>query len=496
MSSDLRDLSNSDLWRDSLKRSRQRRGAGARPRPHSKLTRDVRIPEAQALGLAPAFEPRDLTSVELWEKSLIRSQHRRWALEQARANRKPVRRAGSMAIAAAAVFPAATGVATAENSGSAQPAVSIAPQSLLRTGSRGPAVESVQRALGIASDGIYGPDTAAAVRNYQQAHGLMVDSIVGPQTWGSLGLGNWAGTTTAVSATASTVHAGGHTSVADVQRALGVPADGSFGPQTEAAVRHFQRAHGLTVDGIVGPATAQALGLAAPSSPLHEAGRFRSSRAHSSSGRSSSDRAGRHTSGSSSVADVQHALGIPADGTFGPQTAAAVRHFQRAHGLTPDGVVGPATARALGIAAPSSPLHERHAESRSTQGSGGSGSSGSSSGSSSALARMIAAADRIANTPYIFGGGHGSFVSAGYDCSGSVSYVLHAGGLLSSPEDSSALESYGAPGPGRYITIYANAGHAWMTIEGRRFDTGGGGSRWKSTPGPTAGFVVRHPVGY
>jgi hypothetical protein len=113
------------------------------------------------------------------------------------------------------------------------------------------------------------------------------------------------------------------------------------------------------------------------------------------------------------------------------------------------------------------------------------------------MARMIAAADHIANLPYVWGGGHGSFVSSGYDCSGSVSYVLHAGGLLSSPEDSTALESYGAPGPGQHITIYANSGHAWMTIDGRRFDTGGGGgSRWKSTPRSGAGFVVRHPVGF
>jgi cell wall-associated NlpC family hydrolase len=193
------------------------------------------------------------------------------------------------------------------------------------------------------------------------------------------------------------------------------------------------------------------------------------------------------------VSDVQRALGIPADGVFGPQTEQAVKHFQSAHGLTADGVVGPATAQALGISAPSSPLHERHSGS----GSSGSGSSGDSSGTSSAMARMIAAADHIANLPYVWGGGHGSFVSSGYDCSGSVSYVLHAGGLLSSPEDSTALESYGAPGPGQHITIYANSGHAWMTIDGRRFDTGGGGgSRWKSTPRSGAGFVVRHPVGF
>src|SRR5689334_16230183 len=115
MPTDLRDLSNPELWRDSLKRSRNRRRPGSRARAHAKIDRGIRIPEAQAMGLVPRFVPRDLTSLELWEKSLLRSQHRRRALEQARANRKPVRRAGTMAIAAAAVFPAATGVATADN---------------------------------------------------------------------------------------------------------------------------------------------------------------------------------------------------------------------------------------------------------------------------------------------------------------------------------------------------------------------------------------------
>jgi hypothetical protein len=112
---------------------------------------------------------------------------------------------------------------------------------------------------------------------------------------------------------------------------------------------------------------------------------------------------------------------------------------------------------------------------------------------------MIAAANQIATLPYIWGGGHGSFVSPGYDCSGSVSYVLHAAGLLSVPEDSSGLESYGAPGPGQYVTIYADAGHAWMTINGERFDTvalSEGGSRWSQGGGEFAGFVVRHPVGF
>jgi hypothetical protein len=115
------------------------------------------------------------------------------------------------------------------------------------------------------------------------------------------------------------------------------------------------------------------------------------------------------------------------------------------------------------------------------------------------VAQVIAAADEIATRPYVYGGGHGSFQSYGYDCSGSVSYALHGGGLLSSPEDSSELESYGESGPGRYITIYANAEHAYMTIDGRRFDTvalAETGSRWSDSSGDDGGaFVERHPDG-
>ncbi|MEA2370149.1 MAG: hypothetical protein QOH12_543 [Solirubrobacteraceae bacterium] len=114
------------------------------------------------------------------------------------------------------------------------------------------------------------------------------------------------------------------------------------------------------------------------------------------------------------------------------------------------------------------------------------------------LALAIVAANRIATLPYIWGGGHGSFDAAGYDCSGSVSYVLHAALALSAPEDSSALESYGDPGPGRWITVYANAAHAFMTLGGMRYDTSGlssAGSRWQTIDQVPGGYVVRHPVG-
>jgi peptidoglycan hydrolase CwlO-like protein len=113
------------------------------------------------------------------------------------------------------------------------------------------------------------------------------------------------------------------------------------------------------------------------------------------------------------------------------------------------------------------------------------------------VGRVVAAANQIASTPYVWGGGHGG-ASGGYDCSGSLSYALAAAGLLSSPLDSTGFMSWGDAGPGSRITVYANAGHAFMIVDGRRFDTSalsGGGTRWTSAGRGTAGFVARHPPG-
>jgi cell wall-associated NlpC family hydrolase len=113
--------------------------------------------------------------------------------------------------------------------------------------------------------------------------------------------------------------------------------------------------------------------------------------------------------------------------------------------------------------------------------------------------RVIAGGNEIADFPYIWGGGHGSFVDNGYDCSGSVSYALAAGGMLRSPLDSGNLAHWGAPGRGKWITIYANAGHVYMYVAGLRFDTSGRsgprGSRWQAAQRPNGGFVARHPPG-
>jgi hypothetical protein len=125
----------------------------------------------------------------------------------------------------------------------------------------------------------------------------------------------------------------------------------------------------------------------------------------------------------------------------------------------------------------------------------GGGSGGQGGGR---IQRLVRAANRIATAPYKYGGGHGTYRDSGYDCSGSISYALHFAGLLRTPLDSSGFMSYGLPGRGRHVTIYANSGHAYMTVDGRRFDTSAireTGSRWTSTSRSSSGYVVRHPPG-
>jgi cell wall-associated NlpC family hydrolase len=117
-----------------------------------------------------------------------------------------------------------------------------------------------------------------------------------------------------------------------------------------------------------------------------------------------------------------------------------------------------------------------------------------------AVKAVIAAGNQINETPYVWGGGHGSFSSSGYDCSGAVSFVLNGGGFLSSPLDSTGLETWGSPGAGRWITVYANSGHAFAVIAGISWDTvgdvSGTGPRWHTTTESTSGFIARHPDGY
>ena len=109
----------------------------------------------------------------------------------------------------------------------------------------------------------------------------------------------------------------------------------------------------------------------------------------------------------------------------------------------------------------------------------------------------VAAANAIHTMPYRWGGGHRTFFDSGYDCSGAVSYVLHAAGLLASPMTSGGLaSSWGAPGKGRWITVYGNASHVYMIVAGKRFDTSTGGDRWNQGSGPRWRKKKRRPLGF
>jgi cell wall-associated NlpC family hydrolase len=123
-------------------------------------------------------------------------------------------------------------------------------------------------------------------------------------------------------------------------------------------------------------------------------------------------------------------------------------------------------------------------------------------GAPEVVQKIIWAGNELIGLPYIFGGGHASFVSPGYDCSGTVSFALHGAGLLSTPEDSSEFERWGSHGIGRWVAVFSNPGHAYMTVAGLRLDTSAAddpsnqqGPRWRPLRTGNEGFTARHPLG-
>jgi cell wall-associated NlpC family hydrolase len=237
-----RDLGADELWERSLARSRRRRLAGERRRSLvSAALADLDGPAGLRVR-----STRDLADPELWDISATLAHGKRLAAEPGVLPQ--ARKAGATLVVAAvaAALPVPSGSASrVRSSGTARVHVE-----LLKMGSRGPAVARVQRALAITADGIFGPQTRRAVRAFQKRHGLLVDGIVGPQTRKAL--------FDRVPAKQRFVRAWW---VVPVQRALGVPADGLYGPVSRAAVRTYQKRHGLLVDGVVGPQTLGSLGI-------------------------------------------------------------------------------------------------------------------------------------------------------------------------------------------------------------------------------------------
>jgi peptidoglycan hydrolase-like protein with peptidoglycan-binding domain len=215
---------------------------------------------------------------------------------------------------------------------------------------------------------------------------------------------------------------------------------------------------------------------------------------------------------------------ITADGEYGPQTVAAVKKFQQTEHLRVTGLLtrhdaivlrrvvvanaaeltGGAEANpplppaaqppAQPPADPSPPPTAPDDKAQLT----GDGMAVAPASAPQAVKDVIAAGNKIAKLPYRYGGGHNdSFQDSAYDCSGSVSYALHGANLLDSPLPSGDLESWGQSGQGTWVTVYANAGHAFMTVAGLRFDTSGrsnSGSRWQKDMRDTSPFVARHPA--
>jgi peptidoglycan hydrolase-like protein with peptidoglycan-binding domain len=305
--------------------------------------------------------------------------------------------------------------------------------------------------------------------------------------------------------------------VRELQQALGqagfkVKLDGNFGTGTLRAVKRFQRASRLEPSGTVGTRTVKALKRALRGSSANANGGFSDDPEQDGAHHSLGDRipVKRGMSGHD-IRVLQDFLGragfkVGIDGEFGSTTQKAVEKFETAQNRPVDGIMDAADIDALRtLAGQDDPAAGTQPVSQPTQLAPGDtaqiGPDGLAIAPASApdpVKAIIAAGNQIASKPYKYGGGHGKWNDSGYDCSGSVSYVLHGAGLLGRPRDSSELMSWGQPGRGRWITVYANAGHTFMTISGKRYDTTGRwdtGSRWQRVDRSSSGYVARHPAG-
>jgi peptidoglycan hydrolase-like protein with peptidoglycan-binding domain len=305
---------------------------------------------------------------------------------------------------------------------------------------------------------------------------------------------------------------------------LKVGADGEFGPATLKAVQTFQSVSGLAVTGVVDAATLAALRQATSSTAVAAANNGGFSRAAASrSSRSLGDRlpVRRGMSGR----DVKMLQGflrkagvrpVTVDGEFGRGTYRAVRKWEARAARAVNGIVDagdvatlrqqvgavraaiPAAATAPAPAPVAATPVAFTAGPKATVGPGGLAIA--PAGAPDAVKRIIAAGNQIATKTYIYGGGHRADwkMDAGYDCSGSVSWALHGAGLLQSPLPSGNFMSWGDPGPGQWVTLYANSGHIYMIVAGLRFDTSGrskAGTRWQTDMRDPSAFAVRHPRG-
>jgi cell wall-associated NlpC family hydrolase len=203
-----------------------------------------------------------------------------------------------------------------------------------------------------------------------------------------------------------------------------------------------------------------------------------------------------------------------ADGEFGPATATSVRGFESAEGRRPDGRATRYEQRLVRAQAKASSTGTERDD-----GDGGGASTDATEtptttagdayvnddglavapeGAPEEVKAIIAAGNKIASKPYRWGGGHGRWRDSGYDCSGSISYALHGAGLLRMPLASGGFMRWGDRGRGEWVSVFANAGHAYMVVAGLRFDTSArkaSGSRWTESMRSPRGYRIRHPEG-
>jgi cell wall-associated NlpC family hydrolase len=201
------------------------------------------------------------------------------------------------------------------------------------------------------------------------------------------------------------------------------------------------------------------------------------------------------------------------DGQFGPGTARRVRTWERKSSLKIDGQVtrrdaailrGQVTSGGGALQGTGGTDAQQPATTAAPAGEnatlGADGLAVAPASAPPAVQQVIAAANSIVGKPYRYGGGHGQWEDAGYDCSGSESYALHGANLIARPMDSTEFMSFGQAGEGTWITSYANSGHSFLVVAGLRFDTGynnssSSGPKWSTQMRPSDGYTVRHPDG-
>jgi hypothetical protein len=186
------------------------------------------------------------------------------------------------------------------------------------------------------------------------------------------------------------------------------------------------------------------------------------------------------------------------DGQFGRGTARKVRAWETEEARKVDGRVSRPDAKALRVTVESSSRKALAVPATGKAVVGPDGLAVAPADAPPLVQAIIEAGNRIAKKPYKYGGGHGKWEDTGYDCSGSMSYAFHGAGMLDEALDSTGFMSWGEPGKGTWVTIYAKGSHAYMIVAGLRFDTSGRadqGTRWQADMRSSSGYTVRHPEG-